>query len=94
MLEVQRLTMDKARHSQIHVCRGGQTHFSMLMLVAAASALLQIASRFSNPHCTRVFANAIGADCYVALQSSEVFPQHATHARQYYTVLHCNAEPL
>ncbi len=97
MFEVLHLTMDKTRHSQIHVCRGGQTNFSILMLVAAAPALLQIASRCSDPHCTRVFANAIGADCYVALQSCEVFPQHATHpklhGRQYYIVLHHNAEP-
>ncbi len=60
----------------------------MLMLVMAASASLQIASRFPKPHCTRVFANAIGADCYVALQPSEVFPQHPKlHARQYYNAL-------
>lgn len=67
MFEVSHLTMDETRQSQIQACRGGQTDSSVLMLVAAAPALLQIASRCSNPYGTQVFATAFGADCYVAL---------------------------
>ena len=67
MFEVPHLTMDETSHSQIQACRGGQTDSSVLMLVAAAPALLQIASRCSNPHGTQVSAKAFGADCYAAL---------------------------